>query len=254
MPVDIMRNFAYPPTSSRGSTDFSIQSLLSKSSATTAISHGAPSLLSQLCDVALSMDARYEPSHGSSSSGYCSSPTTSMESLPSPPAYRTTDFLTSPFNQPQSPSPLLLSSCPTPPLPVLPQSTQCDDAPRALPHEHVARHKYACKFGKCNRRFACAYQLERHVRNHTGERPFGCPHCQRRFTRSDHLKTHIRTHTGERPFVCLLPNCNKRFARSDELSRHVRGVHSKPSKAGDHCSTDAGHMCDPSLGCEAVHA
>jgi hypothetical protein len=48
------------------------------------------------------------------------------------------------------------------------------------------------------------------------------PPCTLSFTRSEHLARHIRKHTGERPFQC---HCSRRFSRLDNLRQHAQTVH-----------------------------
>ncbi|SPO34974.1 uncharacterized protein PSFLO_00445 [Pseudozyma flocculosa] len=46
--------------------------------------------------------------------------------------------------------------------------------------------------------------------------------CKMVFTRSEHLARHVRKHTGERPFRC---HCGKAFSRLDNLRQHAQTVH-----------------------------
>ncbi|KAF3705479.1 Early growth response protein 1 [Channa argus] len=93
-----------------------------------------------------------------------------------------------------------------------PAGQQCKTSPHERP--------YICPADGCDRRFSRSDELTRHVRVHTGQKPFQCRICMRSFSRSDHLTTHIRTHTGEKPFSCA--ECGRKFARSDERKRHAK--------------------------------
>ncbi|CAL1591061.1 unnamed protein product [Knipowitschia caucasica] len=97
-------------------------------------------------------------------------------------------------------------------------------AARGRRQKSVKTKPFPCAVQGCDRRFSRSDELNRHVRIHTGQKPFQCTVCARAFSRSDHLTTHTRTHTGEKPFSCDV--CGKKFARSDERKRHGR-VHIK---------------------------
>ncbi|KAJ5141474.1 transcriptional regulator family: C2H2 zinc finger [Penicillium atrosanguineum] len=56
------------------------------------------------------------------------------------------------------------------------------------------------------------------------------PPCSLSFTRSEHLARHIRKHTGERPFQC---HCSRRFSRLDNLRQHAQTVHVNEEIPGD---------------------
>lgn len=64
---------------------------------------------------------------------------------------------------------------------------------------------YHCSFDDCQYKTNIVKDLQRHLRTHTGERPYVCPHCGKDYNRSDKLRVHIRWHTGEKPFKC--PQC-----------------------------------------------
>ncbi|GAA5875012.1 hypothetical protein JCM3774_000472 [Rhodotorula dairenensis] len=46
--------------------------------------------------------------------------------------------------------------------------------------------------------------------------------CKMTFSRSEHLARHVRKHTGERPFKC---HCGREFSRLDNVRQHAMTVH-----------------------------
>jgi hypothetical protein len=52
--------------------------------------------------------------------------------------------------------------------------------------------KYACPY--CEKILTTKYKMQRHVRTHTGEKPFGCDACPARFNQKSSRKTHSHIH------------------------------------------------------------
>jgi len=86
--------------------------------------------------------------------------------------------------------------------------------------------KYMCNLPTCGDTFPTLFSLKRHMKRHTGEKPFVCDwmengiSCSRRFAEKSTLKRHFRTHTGEKPYKCSHPDCDKTFADRANCHRH----------------------------------
>nr|XP_020660532.1 zinc finger and BTB domain-containing protein 7C isoform X2 [Pogona vitticeps] len=88
------------------------------------------------------------------------------------------------------------------------------------PEERKIKPKASQQCPICNKIIMGAGKLPRHMRTHTGEKPYMCSICEVRFTRQDKLKIHMRKHTGERPYLCI--HCNAKFVHNYDLKNHMR--------------------------------
>ncbi|XP_034112285.2 transcription factor Ouib [Drosophila albomicans] len=86
---------------------------------------------------------------------------------------------------------------------------------------HLRKHSgirpFKCE--QCPARFFSAGELKGHLVMHTGDRNFPCRYCERTYVNYSGRLRHERTHTNERPFAC--DQCGKTFTNSYILKNHM---------------------------------
>ncbi|CAL4238275.1 unnamed protein product, partial [Meganyctiphanes norvegica] len=83
---------------------------------------------------------------------------------------------------------------------------------------HTGEKPYQCK--QCDHACAQKSDLLKHLRTHSGEKPYQCRCCDKAFSENGALVRHQRTHTGEKPFTCS--KCERTFSTGSSLIRHMR--------------------------------
>ncbi|XP_055901821.1 zinc finger protein 729-like [Eupeodes corollae] len=83
----------------------------------------------------------------------------------------------------------------------------------------------ACVY--CDKPFKRQYDLLRHHRTHTKEKPFQCNVCVKSFSTKSGLKIHLNTHISSeaqpaRAYECAVDECHKRFASLRALDIHTK--------------------------------
>ena len=87
----------------------------------------------------------------------------------------------------------------------------------------------------CSKVFSSKSSLRRHVKTHTGEKPFTCLTCGKKFFQKYDLVRHKVAHSEVKPFKCSICPEGRFFKTKDALNSHLV-YHYKPKFSCSYCN------------------